>query len=686
MSWSFNPFTGNLDIVGGGAVVFEGEVETFADLSETIGDPAVGASFLVRSSTGVWLVNRRQAGIWIRRNNTGVRATDWEYGGDYPVNSVNGQTGNVSLTATNVGAAWPLVVTSQFISANTALSAGRNRRITLSAVNQTVNVDLPYSGNADGDVVTLVASSGLFTGSTLSLRTASGMSGGAPSTYAALATMTAPDQSFTFVSDGTATGWRLRPVDTHTHAASQITGAFTTLAANNGTLTASAPVLDLAQTWNNAAVTFTGLQQTITNTASANGSRLFNFVVGSTSVLSARTMVGVGATDALMINGGDRGLVFGSNTTANPNAAFFSLRWQANIAGFSSSAILAWGSDVYNVSYDLAVQRDAADTFAQRRGTNAQTFRLYNTYTDASNYERGFMRWSSNVLQIGTEKAGTGSARALEFQTDGTTRWTITTAGLLTAAPADNGGFVLSNGWMNYRAGTTNHWAVVSGNITARSAGYFQWSGGTDASNFSGDTLRLSRSSGGTLLLEAGSSTEHRLQFGGTTSSFPALKRSSTALQVRLADDSADAPLSCSDFTVTGNITTGNANELRLGTSGAAILVRETNFTLAQRNAGNAQSWRLYNSFITSTTFERLNIRWASNECIIDAEAGSVGGTLRGIKIGSATSSLLGFYGATPVDRPATVADPTGGGTVDAEARTAINDIIDRLQELGLIA
>lgn len=34
-----------------------------------------------------------------------------------------------------------------------------------------------------------------------------------------------------------------------------------------------------------------------------------------------------------------------------------------------------------------------------------------------------------------------------------------------------------------------------------------------------------------------------RLQFGGTTSSFPALKRSTTSLLVRLADDSADASL-----------------------------------------------------------------------------------------------------------------------------------------------
>ena len=127
-------------------------------------------------------------------------------------------------------------------------------------------------------------------------------------------------------------------------------------------------------------------------------------------------------------------------------------------------------------------------------------------------------------------------------------------------------------------------------------------------------------------------------------------------------------------------------------TSGAAdatpdtILRRDGADTFAQRRSTNAQTFRLYNTFTSSTNFERLNFRWASNEFILDAEAGSAGGTLRGIKIGSAITSLLGFYGVTPVDQPATVTDPTGGGTQDAEARTAINAIIDRLRELGLIA
>jgi hypothetical protein len=61
-------------------------------------------------------------------------------------------------------------------------------------------------------------------------------------------------------------------------------------------------------------------------------------------------------------------------------------------------------------------------------------------------------------------------------------------------------------------------------------------------------------------------------------------------------------------------------------------------------------------------------------------------GTATGTKIGTDPLQKIGFFNATPVDRPVTVADPAGGATQDAEARTAINAIIDRLQELGLIA
>jgi len=100
----------------------------------------------------------------------------------------------------------------------------------------------------------------------------------------------------------------------------------------------------------------------------------------------------------------------------------------------------------------------------------------------------------------------------------------------------------------------------------------------------------------------------------------------------------------------------------------------------------SATELSLYNTFTSATSYERLDIGWDTNVATINTTAGSAGGTKRGLQICSATTDELGFFGATPVDQPATVADPSGGGTVDTEARAAIAAVIDRLQELGLIA
>lgn len=120
--------------------------------------------------------------------------------------------------------------------------------------------------------------------------------------------------------------------------------------------------------------------------------------------------------------------------------------------------------------------------------------------------------------------------------------------------------------------------------------------------------------------------------------------------------------------------------------TGDTVLIRDGVGQLGLRNGTTAHSYGVYNTYTSATSYERLNLGWSGNVCTIETQAGSGGGTLRGLKIGSAITSLLGFYGVTPVDQPATVADPTGGGTIDAEARTAIIALIDRLQELGLIA
>ena len=89
MALKFNVFTGNFDQTGsggggGGASYIDGEVQNFSALPQTIGSPAVDSAYLVRQAEGAWLLNRKPAGIYIRTANTGVRASDWTYAGEFP--------------------------------------------------------------------------------------------------------------------------------------------------------------------------------------------------------------------------------------------------------------------------------------------------------------------------------------------------------------------------------------------------------------------------------------------------------------------------------------------------------------------------------------------------------------------------------------------------------------------------
>lgn len=179
-----------------------------------------------------------------------------------------------------------------------------------------------------------------------------------------------------------------------------------------GTVTANAPCLDATQTWNNAGVAFYGFRLNVTDTNSAAGSLLMDLQTGGSSKFS------VSKAGSLVVSGATSlGSSGGANVNVNNNAV-------TNILSLNLGA-----------SNDVALNRDAANTLALRNGTNAQTFNVYNTYTDASNYERGFADWSSNAgnFTIGTSALGTGTNRQLVFATAGLARWFVSTAGHLEA-------------------------------------------------------------------------------------------------------------------------------------------------------------------------------------------------------------------------------------------------------------
>lgn len=234
----------------------------------------------------------------------------------------------------------------------------------------------------------------------------------------------------------------------------------------SNTVTTSNPAIDAAQTWNAVGVAFTGIKFNASGDAtSAAGSKLLDlqleaaskFVVdkaGNTSITPAWSGTGTATTPLLVNVTADPGPANNSsNLLALQIAGSNKVEFRKNGAMFLSGVQLvatdgtlgyyfggpggtwlgASGQPLYLFNNDLALQRDNADTLAQRRTSNPQLLRLYELYVGTSDYSRavfGFRDSAGNTmgtpaLRIGTEKAGSGTARDLAFITDDTVRMVI---------------------------------------------------------------------------------------------------------------------------------------------------------------------------------------------------------------------------------------------------------------------
>lgn len=144
---------------------------------------------------------------------------------------------------------------------------------------------------------------------------------------------------------------------------------------------------------------------------------------------------------------------------------------------------------------------------------------------------------------------------------------TISTGGLTVTA----GGITVTDGGLSVVAGTTAVQALTTTTIVASSS---VAAGASSPILWTGRSRAESPSDGVITLMNNGSTDFSRLNFGGATSSFPALKRSGTGLLCRLADDSAAANFTCDDLTVdviaaTGRITTDSTTDATSGTDGS---------------------------------------------------------------------------------------------------------------------
>ena len=190
---------------------------------------------------------------------------------------------------------------------------------------------------------------------------------------------------------------------------------FANLTLTSPSLSSSAPVT-ISQTWAGTGSTvFTALKVNATTpgTTSSSSSLLLDLQVGTVSLFKVSKTGSITANNTFNLSGS---IVQSSGNIIPSNALIF---------------------DYFN--QDVVLQRDAANTLALRNGAAAQTFRVYNTYSNAGvDVEYLQLSTSASGFRVGTNSSGSGSSRPLFLGVGGGSQWQINTSGHIGTFGSDN--------------------------------------------------------------------------------------------------------------------------------------------------------------------------------------------------------------------------------------------------------
>jgi hypothetical protein len=195
-------------------------------------------------------------------------------------------------------------------------------------------------------------------------------------------------------------------------------------------------------------------------------------------------------------------------------------------------------------------------TVEVRNGTNGQKSRLYKTYTSATSGE-----WLE--LDAATDASNFDIAASIG-SAGGTAR------GIRIGSKDAAGTFA---SWLSFStagAATFSGFMTVNSSVMIAASNNYSWNG---------RSIIYSPANGRIQLTNTSSNDFDRLMLGGTTSSFPAIKRNGTAINFRLADDSADAPITASNITASGAVQLGNAAVAETPTATHTLIVKDSTGT-----------------------------------------------------------------------------------------------------------
>jgi hypothetical protein len=207
-------------------------------------------------------------------------------------------------------------------------------------------------------------------------------------------------------TDGTDITLTGRFISSLNGAASAPPGTFTGTWFTGGTATTTKPQVLIEPTGATSTAWSTSGTGLGVNAASGFTGNLLDLQVNGTSrfKVDSNSRLTIGASSDVDILATGNGFATGS--TPITRTAVFGAAVRLRSAGEIS---FNDGSADAGTGRDLVVTRDAANTLAQRNGTNAQTFRCYGTFTDASNYVRAALSSTSTAVTLAAETAGTGA-------------------------------------------------------------------------------------------------------------------------------------------------------------------------------------------------------------------------------------------------------------------------------------
>ena len=410
------------------------------------------------------------------------------------------------------------------------------------------------------------------------------------------------------------------------------------------------------------------------STSVAGGSSLAYFTINGDGINAGAATIG-NATLTV-----DR-LITASNGVSGAGWCFFGGSGSTTGGvGLGSGHAVTWGSSTTNSGNtgDTYLVRDgAANTLALRNSTNAQTFNIYNTYTDSSNYERAAIYWSANEFTIAAQKAGTGSARNVTILSSAGGSYAYKTyintannylelahAGVWTAS--NNGGVLEVGGGSGIPSTSGNTYGVkfnTGANPSSTSTMVFAAVHIAPTINYSAATpgagsyeaLKIAVTE---TALPTGTSYLIRGSAGsaGTTDKFYVLNDGSIFSSGAItASDSFRYPSSGTNFNVRSNTGMCVSSGMTIGFSSGAsnansgpdtYWVREAAYAIGQRNGTNAQTYYLYNTYTDASNYERLAVSWSLSSgsyCSIRTESAGTG-TQRQLRFlfgGSASTAMI---------------------------------------------